>query len=828
MKKSQLLKKAGAVSLAGVLLLSGCQKTTPTDVSQAETKTETETVTETESEAAEGEAASYTSEERSDGKTSYVIVTNPNDGAILGYSTSGQIQLLELEEDGVVYAFKDMNGNGQIDNWEDWRNDAETRAKELVKELEIEEIAGLMLFSSHEREMSAGLTDEQKDYLENSNLRNVLNAGGNNATDAVLWVNEMQAYVESLDFKVPVNFSSDPRSTAGRGDIYSDMVEGSEISKWPSNLGLAATFSTDTMYQFAKMSSQEYRAMGITTALGPQVDLASDPRWLRNGGTFGEGTKLATDMTQAYVDGSQSTYGESGEDLGWGSDSINCMIKHWVGEGAGEGGREGHSFAGKYAIYPGDNFDEHLQTFTEGGFKLNGKTKSSSAVMSSYTIGIDKDGNGIGGTDKMGSAYNQYKMDLLRNTYNFDGVVCTDWGVTKDTTKVMAPMTMESMGTGWGAEDLSDVERHKLAIEYGTDMFGGNNESAPIMEAYKLMVEEHGEEAARERLEKSGERILRMIFLPGIFENPYLDLETSLAVVGSADKVEAGYQTQLDSVVLLKNEGEVIKDAENAVKKPKDMTVYIPMTFKNASSNLFGTTEEAWFDSLEVESAKEIFGTVLTDTPVEDADGKVTGVTAPDLSECDLVIVGMSSPDNGSQFSGPGGDTETGTFYPLSIQYRPYTADGEHVRQNAIVSDEGEERSYYGKTSYIYNEYDLDACLNAVEAVKQSGKEIPVVAFVNSQGSFLVHEFEEQVDAILVGYSVSDKAALEVIAGLAEPKGLLPMQIPANMDAVEAQLEDIPSDAAVYTDRQGNAYDFAYGMNWSGVIQDERTEKYGK
>lgn len=828
MRKKAILKKAGAVGLAGVMLLSGCQKAAPTDVTTAETQTESESTSEGESQEVQGENISYTVEEKSDGKTSYTIVTNPNNGATLGYSSTGGIKLLELEEDGFVYAFKDMNGNGNIDPWEDWRNDPDARATALAQELEVEEIAGLMLFSAHVFDTSAGLTDDQRDYLQNSNLRNVLNAGGNNAEDAVLWVNEMQAYVESLDFKVPVNFSSDPRSTAGRGDIYSDLIDGSDISKWPSSLGLAATFNTDTMYQFAKMSSQEYRAMGITTALGPQIDLATDPRWLRNGGTFGEGTALAVDMAQAYVDGSQSSYSASGEDLGWGTDSINCMIKHWVGEGAGEGGREGHSFAGKYAVYPGDNFDEHLLPFTEGGFKLKGATKTASAVMSSYTIAIDKDGNGLNGADKMGSAYNKYKMDLLRSTYEFDGVVCTDWGVTSNTTKMIEAMTFENMGTAWGAEDLSVAQRHKMAIEYGTDMFGGNNDSVPILEAYEMMVAESGEAAARERLEKSAERILKMIFLPGLFENPYLDKDASLASVGSTDKVEAGYQAQLDSIVLLKNDGNVIQDNSASEKDPKDMTVYIPMTFKQGYTTLFGTTEDSWFDSLDVDAAKAIYGTVLTDELITDAEGNVTGVTAPDLSDCDLVIVGMSSPDNGSQFNGPGGDAETGGFYPLSIQYRPYTATSEAVRKTPIASDEGEDRSYFGKTSKIYNEYDLDACLNAVETVKQSGKEIPVVVFMNSQGSILVHEFESEVDAILVGYSVSDKAALEVIAGQAEPKGLLPMQIPENMDAVEAQLEDVPSDAKVYSDTQGNAYDFAYGMNWAGVISDERTEKYGK
>ena len=89
--------------------------------------------------------------------------------------------------------------------------------------MSIEQIAGLMLFSSHERSPQDGLTDAQKTYLSESNLRAVLNAAGSDAKVTVPWVNSMQAYVETLATAdtpyVPVNFASDPRSTAGSGGL---------------------------------------------------------------------------------------------------------------------------------------------------------------------------------------------------------------------------------------------------------------------------------------------------------------------------------------------------------------------------------------------------------------------------------------------------------------------------------------------------------------------------------------------------------------------------------------------------------------------------------
>ena len=70
------------------------------------------------------------------------------------------------------------------------------------------------------------------------------------------------------------------------------------------------------------------------------------------------------------------------------------------------------------------------------------------------------------------------------------------------------------------------------------------------------------------------------------------------------------------------------------------------------------------------------------------------------------------------------------------------------------------------------------------------------------------------------------QAFMEIIVGNSEPQGLLPMQMPKDMRTVEEQKEDVPFDMECYKDADGNIYDYAYGLNWSGVIKDWRTEKY--
>lgn len=766
----------------------------------------------------------YTEKEVTDGKTTYMLVTNPNNGKTLGFAKNSGVKLIEEVDGQYTYAFKDMNKNGKLDEWEDWRVDTDTRAKDLAKDLSINEIAGLMLFSSHERDIEAGLTEAQKKYLSESNLRAVLNAGSNNTEAAVKWNNEMQAYVESLPCPIPVNFSSDPRSTAGSGDQYSNMISGTDVSLWPSNLGLAATFDKDIMYTFAKDASAEYRAMGITTALGPQIDLATEPRWLRVSGTFGEDVNLATDMTQAYVDGSQSTYDKDGNDLGWGKDSINCMIKHWPGDGVGEGGREAHMNSGKYAVYPGNNFDEHLIPFTEGGLKLKGKTGSATAVMDSYSIGIDKNGNPIGG-EAVGSAYNKEKMSILRNTNKFDGVVCTDWGVTS------TPPSAGSGGFGmaWGKEKETIEQRHYDILMNGVDMFGGNNDSKPVVEAYNMMVKNFGEDWARSRFEQSAVRLLKLMLNPGLFENPYLDLNNSLSVVGSKEKKDEGYNAQLSSIVMLKNSNNIISTSDGSAKNKK---VYIPMTYAESVPSAFGASKAGWSQTMTIEAAKNYFKEVVTDNPVKDVNGNIIGYEAPDLSDVDLVIVGMSSPNNGTNFSSAGITTDANgkkTFYPLSLQYSTYVAkNGRDISIGGDILADGikENRSYNGNSSNIYNSYDLTAMLNAKAAVEKTGKHIPIITAIKASNALCFGEFEQFCDAIVVGFSVSDAALFDVITGKFEPKGLLPIQMPKDMNEVEKQLEDVPLDMECYKDSDGNIYDFAFGLNYSGAINDERVEKY--
>ena len=705
-------------------------------------------------------------------------------GATLGY-TSAPLLIV----DG--YAFKDLDRSGSLDPYEDWRLPAETRAKDLASKLSIEEIAGLMLYSGHQAVRGPEITDAQRKFLTDDNLRAVLVTTVESPETAARWNNNVQALTESLGHGIPANNSSDPRNeTAATAEF--NLGSGGKISLWPTTLGLAATFDPAIVKQFGEIASEEYRALGIATALSPQIDLATEPRWSRFNGTFGEDPALDTDMARAYVDGFQTTPGAKD---GWGFQSVNAMVKHWPSGGPEEGGRDAHFNYGKYAVYPGGHFEDHLKAFTEGAFKLDGGTGKAAAVMPYYTIsyGIDPSG------DNVGNNFSKYIItDLLREKYGYDGVVCTDWGVTNDNRAI------ESFdGKCWGVEGLSVAERHYEVIKAGVDQFGGNNDKDPVLKAYKMYVRDFGEEAARARFEASAVRLLMNSFRTGLFENPYVEPAASAAVVGKPEFMQAGYEAQLKSVVLVKNHGKALPQ-----KKAK---VFVPQRYFPQIPGMFGLSmgEPGHWDY-----------------PVDQALVEKYFEWSDNPDEADFALVMVQEPRTGSGYDVNDRNKGGNGYVPISLQYRPYKA--EFARKESLAGGDPKEdftnRSYQGKTVTTYNEKDLDLVIETRRQMRHK----PVIVVVSVSRPVVLSELEPYADAVLVTFGIQNQAVLDIVSGIAEPSGLLPMQFPADMQTVEEQQEDVPHDMRPLVDADGNAWDFAYGQNWTGVINDTRTAKYRK
>lgn len=771
-------------------------------------------------------------------------VTNPNGGPQLSYSSVSGLKLIEIQDGEFIYAFKDLNRNGILDDYEDWRLPIERRVADLVERLSLDEICGIMLHPVCDPG-DGSLNDGVAIQLGQLKARFLL-ANGTTRSNALAFCNAAQTFVETMDSHgIPVNISSDPRNTlaGGRDTVYEDT----DMSGWPGNLGLAATFDPEQALRHGQVTSMEYRAFGITTALSPQVDLGTEPRWRRYCGTFGEGSKLAGDMAQAYIHGFQSTwdgFGGGAKDLGWGKSSVVAMVKHFPSDGAPEAGREAHNNFGKYNIYPGNNLSEHMEVFEKALNIPNSLTGGAAAVMPSYSIGYGKYCP-LG--YPVGSGYSAYKMtELLRKKMEFQGLICSDWDITS--------------GAVWGVEQLSKVQRHYEAIKAGLNMFGGSNDKPANMAAYQLGILAHTDctvelpnskgvlrcendgaiSASPEKLmealyRKNAEKALTTSFLAGLFEDPYVVYSESDKVLGCKQFRDMGMEAQKASVVLLKNVDKLIRPRSR--QKP---TVYIPLVFSHPHLDWAGPHPYRLY--MPFKDCKKLgdYFNVVTDKISPNADPSNPKaqdiIRRTDFVGVDFAICTADNPKVSDGFQKeavvPG---KNNGYYPISLQYRPYTADVSIVRSVPVALDPieeldwivaggepGKSRYYGGKTVITENEYQLD---QLIEIRKNIGN-IPMLLYITVTNPMCFFEIEPLAEAIMLGFSICEDAALEIVAGRYEPSGLLPMQMPKNMMTVEHQFEDVPFDMEVYTDRVGNKYDYGFGMNWSGVICDDRTKKY--
>jgi beta-glucosidase len=194
--------------------------------------------------------------------------------------------------------------------------------------------------------------------------------------------------------------------------------------------------------------------------------------------------------------------------------------------------------------------------------------------------------------------------------------------------------------------------------------------------------------------------------------------------------------------------------------------------------------------------------------------------------EADYALVFINSPNTGLGYSSEDVKKGGNGYLPISLQYSEYTAVD--ARDSSIAGGDKFEkfsnRTYKGKAVKAINITDLAMVTETF--AKMKGK--PVIVSVNMSNPMVFSEFENMADAILVNFGVQDQAILDILTDAAEPSGLLPMQMPSDMQTVEKQFEDVPHDMNSYKDSQGHVYDFGFGLNWKGVINDTRLVKYKK
>ena len=475
--------------------------------------------------------------------TSFDKAPAKNDQPVLGTRSAKIIEVAGLK-------FKDLNKNGKLDNYEDWRLTASQRSKDLLSKMSLETKVGFLLISDIRMKNEAGrqavstgpVTGEfnETDVVTENNIftgqplpERFMSAAGTtkgvnefhlrhfiyrgNVSPAMIadWSNRLQELCENTPLGVPAIIASNPRNHVTNSATIGTSVSTTSFSKWPSEIGLAAMRDLKLTREFADIARQEWAAVGLRKGYMYMADIATEPRWQRIEGTFGENASLAADMMREVVLGFQ------GEKLS--STSVALTTKHFPGGGATKNGFDPHYEYGKEEVFPGGMLENNLLPF-KAAIKAG-----TSAIMPYYSIPV--------GTkyEEVAYAYNKAILrDLLRKQLGFKGIINSDTG----------PINMMP----WGVESLSIEERYAKALEAGVNIFSGNADPTLLLKAAK-----EGK-AQIKYIDESVLLLLEEKFNLGLFENPYVDDKKANEIVGNASFQARADLAQRKSIVLLRNE----------------------------------------------------------------------------------------------------------------------------------------------------------------------------------------------------------------------------------------------------------------------------------
>ena len=412
--------------------------------------------------------------------------------------------------------YRDLNKNGRMDPFEDANQLLETRVNDLLKQMTLEEKAGVMFIQGtlinedgtiEKKEDAEGVAATLPSAVENIRERkinhfNFWEVPG--ARNLAIGINAIQKEAEKSRLGIPVTISSDPRHHVSSESI--SIQSTTYFSQWCETLGFAAIGDEELVRQFADIARQEYLAVGIRQALHPQVDLTTEPLWSRINGTFGEDAATTARLAKAYIQGFQ------GERLN--SNSVACISKHFPGSGPQKMGYDALFELQQGHIYPGNNFNYHLAPF-RSVIDIN-----TAGIMTSYGIPTGQT------EEDVAAAFNKAVVTgILRERFQYEGIVCTDWGLITDQDMGVAIWPARA----WGVEHLSEKERVKKVILAGVDQFGGEHRPELIVE----LVNEG--EISEERIDESVRRIVRQKFQLGLFDDPYVDIDEVDSKIGTSE-----------------------------------------------------------------------------------------------------------------------------------------------------------------------------------------------------------------------------------------------------------------------------------------------------
>lgn len=681
-----------------------------------------------------------------------------------------------IESDGLV--FKDLNGNGVVDPYEDWRLPTAERVTDLLGRMTVPEKVGLLLVTSHYMGKSGIIGDPEQGLLnthekwsteniwatESSATRHfdppVLDYTGSRTAihdlslryfilrdnptsyDLATWVNALQELAESTRLGIPVVLVSNPRNHLSDTKIFGVAETADQMTQWPGELGLAATGDADLVEEFARLSARQWRAAGVTKGYMYMADIVTDPRWSRAEGTFGEDTDLASRMIAAVVRGFQ------GPRLG--TRSVSLTTKHFPGGGPRDRGHDPHFDHGRFQPYPtpGSLYRYHLPVFKAA---IDAGTTSVMPYYATTTNAMSAP-QLPGGRPfaEVGFGFDEFLLtEVLRGELGFTGYVNSDTGITT--------------GMPWGVEQLSRPERFARAIAAGVNAFGGDGNPEPLLDAVAQGL------VSQDDLDRSARYLLTEMFDLGLFENPYVDPDEAQALAEDPGIADLAAQAHRRSLVLLRNDtGLLPLTADHA--KPRD-----------------GVGEEAGTGTAPgaagAPAPVRLYVEVLTG---KDQDEETERISREVREALDA--------DSGIEVVT---DLDRATHALVWVRPAMSLLDDRAGHELSIVLD---------------RETGIDA-----RRAGEVADTVPTVLAVNFTNPWLIDKIAPAAAAVVGTFGASTAALVDLVRGQITPTGTLPYTIPANEGAVHGKASDIPGTAEpagyAYVDRAGNEYRFGYGLS---------------
>lgn len=706
-----------------------------------------------------------------------------------------------LDIDG--QSFKDLNANGKLDAYEDWRLPAAARADDLLLQMTLPEKAGLMLIDTLNAQCQGSLKPDTLDYLHTQHMRrfvfrNTVTGEGTTACkpdagfragssvtpkEAAQYMNSIQQLGEASRLGIPVLFKSnarnhiDPDARAGINEAAGAM------SAFPKEAGIAAAAlgaqylkegkadigDMDIVRDFAQVMGAEWRAINLRGMYGYMADLATEPRWYRTHETFSEDADLAANIMTTLVQTLQGKKNTQGVALS-ADTQVALTLKHFPGGGPQQLGLDPHYAFGKPQIYPAGKFAWHLRPFAAA------IDNGVAAIMPYYGVPMDVTHEGTTYAP-IGFAFSkEIVTDLLRGQMGFKGYVNSDTGIIND--------------RAWGLEEKSVPERVAAAINGGTDTLSGFHDVNTITDlvARGLVSEARVGEAAK--------NLLIPMFQMGLFENPYVDAEAANTIVGRDAHREVGMDIQRKSIVLLKND-------QNVLPLKNGGKAYILGDFNAEKVAAYG------FDVI---------------------DGNAEN--RPSAKGSDYVLISMTAKvKNGKDYASNSAE------YGLNpAHHNPQTMPGIKGYDGKSAWGESDACVAYGAEkctddSLIFGgayPWEADILDFSGMAKAQSWEVVPpletvqkVMAEAGDKNKVILHIYFRQpyvldeesglldAGAIVAGFGVSDTALLDVLTGKAKPQGKMPFALAKTRQAIIDNQPDAPG----YPEND-TLFPFGFGLSY--------------